>query len=156
MQTEALVHPWWAAIAVWGVVNCVNVLQAAGFFSRVWTGGMAVNRVLGCVIAVLAVPAGLALVAFARARAGWQQWIGPATFLAFVALMLGVEDIWPVEFRSPMRWGILAPYLMLFLGSIVLMGLPMFRMDRRLWLVTVATSALLLGSMGISMLNGVG
>jgi hypothetical protein len=36
------------------------------------------------------------------------------------------------------------------------MGLPMFALDRRLWLVTVATTVLLLGSMGAAILAGVG
>lgn len=31
MRTVARVDPWWAALTVWGVVNAVNVLQAAGF-----------------------------------------------------------------------------------------------------------------------------
>jgi hypothetical protein len=48
------------------------------------------------------------------------------------------------------------PYLVLFFGAILLMGLPMFRMDLRLWLVTVATTILLLGSMGVAMYAGVG
>jgi hypothetical protein len=71
-------------------------------------------------------------------------------------LMVIVEYIWQVEFRSPMRYDILVPYLVLFFGSILLMGLPMFRMNRRLWLVTVATTVLLLGSMGFAMYMGVG
>jgi hypothetical protein len=48
------------------------------------------------------------------------------------------------------------PYLLLFFGAILLMGLPMFRMDRRLWLITVATTILLLASMGVAMRKGVG
>jgi hypothetical protein len=55
-----------------------------------------------------------------------------------------------------MRYSILVPYLLLFFGAILLMGLPMFRMDRRLWLVTVATTILLLGAMGAAMYVGVG
>lgn len=156
MQAQAKVDPWWAALTVWGVVNAVNVLQAAGFLSRVRTGSMAINHLLGYVMIALAVPAILALVAFWRARAGWLHWVGPAVYLAFVLLMVVVEYIWPVEFRSPMRYGILVPYLVLFFGSILLMGLPMYRLDRRLWLVTVATTVLLLGSMGIAMRLGVG
>jgi len=35
-------------------------------------------------------------------------------------------------------------------------GLPMFRLDRRLWLVTVATSAALIGAMLAAMRAGVG
>jgi hypothetical protein len=77
-------------------------------------------------------------------------------FLVFVGFMIAVEYIWPVEFRLPVRYGILVPYLLLFFGSILLMGLPMFRMDRRLWLVTVATTVLLLASMGVAMRKGVG
>jgi len=156
MQVQSKVDPWWAALTVWGVVNAVNVLQAAGFLSRVRTGSMAINHLLGYVMIALAVPATLALVAFWRARAGWLHLVGPAVYLAFVVLMVVVEYIWPVEFRSPTRYGILVPYLLLFFGSILLMGLPMYRLDRRLWLVTVATTVLLLGSMGIAMRLGVG
>ena len=156
MQAQTSVAPRWAALTVWGVVNAVNVLQAAGFLSRVRTGSMAINHLLGYVMIALAVPATLALVAFVRARAGWLQWIGSTVFLAFIALMAVVDYMWPVEFRSPARPGILVPYLVLFFGSILLMGLPMFRLNRNLWLVTVATSVLLLGSMAVAMLNGVG
>ena len=156
MQTQATVQPWWAALTVWAVVNAANLLQAAGFLSRVATGDRAINHLLGHAIIALAVPAGAALVAFLRARAGWRQWIGPAVFLAFVAVELAVDYVWPVEFRSPMRTSILVPYLVLFFGAILLMGVPMFRLNRRLWLVTVGTTVLLLGSMGLAMYAGVG
>jgi hypothetical protein len=151
------ISPWWAALTVWGVVNAVNVLQSAGFFSRVITGNRAINHLLGYGIVALAIPVTLATVAFVRARAGWQYWIGSAAFLAFVVLMIVVDYIWQVEFRSPaMRYNVLVPYLVLFFGSILLMGLPMFRMNRRLWLVTVVSTILLLGSMGCAMYMGVG
>ena len=141
---------------VWIVVNAVNVLQALGFLSRVRTGSMAANHVLGYAIIGLAIPAALALAAFIRARAGWLHAAGPGVFLGFVLLMVVVDYAAPVEFRSPARYGILVPYLLLFFGSIVLMGLPMFRLDRRLWLVTVATSAALIGAMLAAMRAGVG
>ena len=141
---------------MWGVVNAVNVLQAAGFLSRLRTGSMAINHLLGYVIIALAVPAAVALVAFVRAGAGWLYWLGPAVYLAFVVLEVVVDYVRPVEFRDPRRNEILVPYLLLFFGAILLMGLPMFRMDRRLWLVTVATTVLLLGSMGVAMRKGAG
>lgn len=156
MKTQTQVNPWWAALTVWGVVNAVNLLQAAGFLSRVYTGSRAINHIFGYMIVALAVPATVTLVVFLRARAGWRQWIGPGVFLAFIALMIVLEYVWVVEFRSPMRYDILVPYLLLFFGSILLMGWPMFRMNRRLWLVTVATTVLLLGSMGAAMYAGVG
>ena len=147
--------PWWAALTVWGVVNAVNLLQAVGFLSRVHSGSMAVNHLLGYGIIVLAVPSSVALVAFVRAGAGWLHCLGPLVFLIFIALMIVVDYARPVEFRSPARPEILVPFLLLFFGAILFMGLPMFRLNRPLWLVTVLTTVLLLGSMGIAMRKGV-
>lgn len=156
MQAEIGVHPWWAVLTVWGVVNAVNLIQAASFFSRVITGNRTINGILGRVIMALAIPTMAALFAFTRAGAGWLHRVGAIVFLAFVAFMITVDYAWPVEFRSPRRASILTPYLVLFFGAIFLMGIPMFIMSRGLWLVTVATTALLLGSMGLAMSKGVG
>lgn len=143
--------PWWAAVTTWVVVNLVNVAQAAGFASR-RSHGMAVNHTLGVVIAVLAIPATAALVGYARAGSPW--WVGPAVFDLFVALMLVVDYLRPVEFRRPARPAVLVPYLLLFFGGILVMGLSMFELDRGLWLVTVTTSVALLVSMGLAMRQG--
>jgi len=155
MMTQAS-GPYWASLTVWAIVNAVNVLQSVGFLSRLRTGNMAVNHALGYAIIALALPALAALVSFARAKAAWLSWAGPTVFLAFVALMAVVDYIAPVEFRSPVRPAVLVPYLVLFFGAILLMGLPMFSLDRRLWLVTVAATVLLLGSMVAARLGGVG
>ena len=149
-------EPRWAVLIIWAVVNATNLLQTAGFLSRLRSGDLAVNHILGYGIIALALPAAVALGALLRARADALHWVGAAVFLAFVALMVAVEYLGRVEFRSPARYAILVPYLVLFFGGVLLMGLPMFRVDRRLWLVTVATSVLLLASMGAAMRAGVG
>jgi hypothetical protein len=139
---------------VWGVVNAVNLLQAAGFLSRVWTRSMAANHVIGYAILALSAPAAIALVALARSGAGPLHVAGPAVFLAFEGLMAVVDYARPVEFRAPPRWTILSPYLVLFFGSPLLMGLPMYRLHRGLWLITVASTACLLASMFIAARHG--
>ena len=156
MNSQDRVRPLWAALAVWGIVNMVNLLQSGGFLSRVITGNHSINHVLGYGIVTLSIPAVIVVVAFINEKSGWRHWIGPAVFLAFVVLMIFVEYIWKIEFRSPLRTDILVPYLVLFFGSIFLMGIPMFRINRRLWLVTVATTILLLGTMLYAMYMGVG
>ena len=156
MQTQTTVVLWWASLSVWAIVNVVNVLQSLGFLSRVFTGSMALNHSLGYVILALALPSIMALIAFVRQGAGWLYVAGPTMFLAFIALMIAVDYAWPIEFRSPRRYSILVPYLVLFFGSIFWMGLPMYRLNRRLWFVTVMTSALLLGTMTVAMRKGVG
>jgi hypothetical protein len=72
MKAQMHVNPWWAALTVWGVVNAVNVLQAAGFLSRVVTGNREINHLLGYGIVALGVPAILTIVAFVRVQAGWR------------------------------------------------------------------------------------
>jgi len=156
MPTPAVSSSQWPALTVWGVVNAANLIQAAGFLSRIRTGSMGVNQNLGYVLIFLAVPSAAALVAHLRAGTSWLQWAGPTAYLAFVTLMVVVDYLHPVEFRSPQRAVILAPYLVLFFGAILLMGLPMFRLNRPLWVVTVGTTLLLLASMGAAMKQGVG
>jgi hypothetical protein len=143
-----------AAFTVWVVVNAVNVLQAVGFATRPFAPE--VNPILGLVIAALAAPATWALVTFARHRAGWRFLAGPAAFDAFVVLLLWVDHIARIEWRDPVVPVILVPYLTLFFGSIFLMGAPMYRIDRRRWSVTVATTTLLLAAMLYAMAAGVG
>ncbi len=145
-----------ALLAVWVVVNAVSLLQALGFLSRITTGGRAVNHALGYAIMGLALPAAWAVLVLIRRDAPLLLIIGPAAFLAFVVLMAAVDYIRPIEFRTPPRPAILVPYLTLFFGAIFLMGLPMYRIDRRLWLVTLVSAVLLLIAMVQAIRHGVG
>ena len=142
-----------ALIAVWVVVNLVNLFQAAGFATRVVDPK--INHILGVAIIALGVPAGLALVSFIRSGSGWSFYAGPVCFMVFVAVDFAVDFVLDLEFRSPRRPEILIPFLVLFFGSIMLMGAPMLRINRGLWAVTATTSLLLLGAMGYAMVEGV-
>jgi hypothetical protein len=62
------------------------LLQAAGFLSRVVTGSRAINQLIGLGIIALAIPAGLAFVAFMRARTDWRLWL---VTVATTVLLLG-------------------------------------------------------------------
>jgi hypothetical protein len=139
---------------VWLVINSVNVLQAIGFATRPFAPG--VNPALGLVIAPLAIPATWALLVFLRLRAGWRFIAGPLVFDAFVILMLAIDYLYRIEWRDPPVAAIQVPYLLLFFGSILLMGPPMFRIDRRRWSVTAVTTGLLLASMLYATSMGVG
>lgn len=154
-EARDLARPWWAVLTVWAVVNSVNLLQTVGFLSRTSTGTREINHGLGVAILLLAVPAGVALVAFVHAGTSWLHRIGPASFIVFCLFAFVVDYARPVEFRDPTRLVILVPYLVLFFGSILLMGLPLFFIDRRRWLLTAATAVLLVASMGIALRSGV-
>lgn len=143
-----------AATATWLVVNAVNVLQSIGFVTRPFAPE--VNPALGLVIAALAIPATWALTVFVRVGAGWRFLAGPLVFDVFVLLMLLVDHVLGIPWRDPVIPAIQVPYLVLFFGSILLLGAPMLRIDRRRWLVTAATTVILLVSMLYAMAMGVG
>lgn len=144
----------WAAGVIWFVVNAVNVLQAVGFATRPFAPW--VNPVLGVVISALAIPATWALVRLVQLRAGALLVAGPLAFDLFVAFHVLVTYVFRIPWRDPVVPEIQVPYLILFFGSILLMGLPMFRLDRRRWLVTVCTTVVLLIAMVYAMAMGVG
>jgi hypothetical protein len=143
-----------AVEVVWLVVNAVNLLQALGFATRPLAPG--VNPVLGVAISALALPATWALVRFIRNERGLDLVAGPLVFDLFVGFHVLVEYILRVSWRDPVVPEVQVPYLGLFFGAIFLMGVPMFRIDRRRWLVTVTTTVLLLIAMVYAMAMGVG
>jgi hypothetical protein len=136
------------------VVNAVNLLQTTGFATRPFAAW--VNPALGVLISALAIPATWALVRLVRLRAGALLVAGPLVFDLFVAFHVLVTYVFQIEWREPLVPEIQVPYLTLFFGSILLMGLPMVRLDRRRWLVTVGTTVLLLMAMIYAMAVGVG
>jgi hypothetical protein len=144
----------WAVTAIWLVVNAVNVLQAIGFATRPFAPW--VNPALGLIISAYAIPATLALVRLISLRSGPLLVAGPLVFVLFVAFHVLVEYVLRISWRQPVLVEVQLPYLMLFFGSILLMGLPMFWIDRRRWLVTVLTTALLLAAMVYALAMGVG
>jgi len=146
--------PGGAVLTIWVVVNLVNVLQAVGFVTRV--SSWDVQRTVGIVIASLAVPATLALVSLVRRGSGWRFYSGPLMFDAFVVLLVVVEYVLAIEWRSPGRLELLVPLVSLFFGSIFLMGAPMLRINRKLWAVTAVTATALLSAMLYAMSKGVG
>ncbi len=156
MRDQLAAEPRWAAVTIWAVVNALNLLQGVGFLSRVLTGSLAFNHLLGYLVILLALPSVVAAVAMVKSKTVWIHWLGTVLFLLFVIVLVLTDYVLHVEFRSPARPGVLVPFLVLFFGSILLMGLPMFWLNRQLWLVTVATTAFLLGSMGFAMQKGVG
>jgi hypothetical protein len=135
-------------------VNAVNVLQSVGFVTRPFASW--VNPVLGVGIALLALPATWALLRLLEHRAGVLLLAGPVAFDLFVAFHVAVEYILRIPWRDPVVIGVQVPYLTLFFGSILLMGLPMYRLDRRRWGVTAVTTTVLLGAMVYAIAIGAG
>ena len=111
---------------------------------------------MGVVIMAMAVPAGVAVARdLASGRPLWK-WAGAAVFVVFAVVELLVDYVLDVEFRRPARPAILAPYLLLFFGSIVLMGIRMYPVSKPLWGITALTAVGLVTAMMWAHTKGVG
>lgn len=139
---------------VFAIASTTCVAQTVGFMSR--TSGHTIQSVAGVIIMVLALPA--AWVLWADRSAGIALWnhIGPALFVAFCAVSFYVDYVPGIEFRDPVNGAILVPYLLLFYGSILFMGLRLFPVSRPLWAVTAAAAVALLWATGWAQFKGVG
>lgn len=142
-----------ADVLVFAVVNVVCIAQAIGFFSRPHNPDW--NRGLGVLILTMAVPAtAAAVLAIAEGRGWW--WLAPASFVVFAVFELVVDYVAGIQFRQPREPLILAPYLTLFYGSILAMGLWLFPVSRVLWAITGGSAALLIVATVFAQVRGVG
>lgn len=141
-----------ADVLVFLVVTVVCIAQSIGFFSRPHNPDW--NRGLGVLILCMAVPAVAAAVLTARGRGWW--WVAPASFAVFAVFALIVDYVVGVQFRQPPQPVVLVPYLTLFYGSILAMGLYLLPVSRTLWAITGSAAALLIAATIFAQVRGVG
>lgn len=87
----------------------------------------------GWVMYALAVPATAVSVALLLGGKAWPFWAGG--FLAAVWALFGyvVEYVRQINWRSPPRWSILLPYVMLYLATLMFYWWPLGLLARPLW-----------------------
>lgn len=142
-----------ADVLLFAVVNVACIAQAIGFFSRPHNPDW--NRGLGVLIMTMAIPAAASALLLVRGGRGWW-WLAPASFVAFAAFGLAVDYVLGIPFRQPRQPAILIPYLTLFYGSILAMGLALLPVSRVLWAITGGSAALLVVATVVAQIRGVG
>ncbi len=120
-----------SGFAIFGLVS--QALLVAFFAARRWWPALA-GRLgwLAYAVAALGIGLGAWLVA---TGASWRLWVGPALFGAWAVLGAAV-DLWlHVEWRSPIRWSVFAPYVMLYFWSQMFLWWPLWDVSRPAWAV---------------------
>lgn len=110
-------------------------LVLVGFFAlRTWFFDTAME--FGWVVYVLAVPAVLVSLVLIRSGRSWHLWVAGFLFAAWAAFGYYVDIASPVEWRVPILWPVLVPYVVLYLGAQMFYWFPLGRLGppgRRLW-----------------------
>jgi hypothetical protein len=111
----------------------------AHFAMRRWRFATAMRY--GWVVYALAIPyATLSAIQLAAGRP-WWLWLGGFLFAAWAAFGYLVEYVLRLEWRSPVRWPMFVPYVLLYLATSMLYWWPLAQLSRPLWFAMAALFA---------------
>lgn len=101
-----------------------QVILIIHFAMRRWRFNTAMRY--GPVVYLLGIPAAAVSLALLLGGKPWGLWLGGFLWLAWGAFGYWVEYIKKVtEWRSPIRWGIFIPYILLYLATVMFYWFPL-------------------------------
>ncbi len=108
----------------------------AHFALRKWAFATAMR--FGPLIYALCIPAVIVSVALWVGGKPWYLWAAGFIYTAWAVYGYTVEYVLHIDWRQPVRWGVLIPYVTLYLASIMFYWWPLARIDWTLWYVYTA------------------
>ena len=89
----------------------------------------------GWLVYALCIPAAIISVILLRGGKEWYFWLGGFLFVVYAAFGFWVDYVARIQFRSPVRVSVMIPYVLLYLATYMFYWWPLWRIDRRLWLI---------------------
>jgi hypothetical protein len=114
----------------------IQLVLIAHFALRKWALATAMRY--GVIVYGLGIPAAIVSVVLWVGGQPWYLWVAGLLYLAWAAFGYTVEYLLRIEWRAPIRWPILIPYLTLYLASIMFYWWPLATISRPLWYVYAA------------------
>lgn len=88
----------------------------------------------GWMVYALCIPAALISIILWRGGKSWAFWLGGLLFVAFAAFGYWADYAAQISFRNPFRLSIGAPYVALYLATVMFYWWPMGSLSRQLWI----------------------
>jgi hypothetical protein len=101
------------------------------FALRKWRFKTAIRY--GPIVYALGVPALALSILLLLAGKPWWQGLGGFLYFAWAVFGYGVEYRKKIEWRSPIRWPIFAPYILLYLATTMFYWFPLARIAKPFW-----------------------
>ena len=101
------------------------------FALRKWHFDLAMRY--GWIVYALSVPAATVSVLLLLGGKPWSLWLGGFIYLSWATLGYIVEYVKDIRWRSPIRWSIFAPYIFLYLATVMFYWWPLALISRPLW-----------------------
>ena len=119
---------WLYVVAAFGIEISLVVF----FALRMWAFDTALQ--VGWIVYALAIPALAVSAVLIRAGRPASFWLAGVFYAAWAVFGYLVDVANPIDWRSPILWQVLLPYVALYLAAQMLYWWPLGRIDRRLWL----------------------
>jgi hypothetical protein len=113
-----------------------QIVLIAHFALRKWDFDTAMRY--GPIVYALGLPAAVLSILLLSNGLEWSLWIGGIIFLVWGIFGYSVEYLWHVEWRDPIRWSIFAPYIVLYLATVMCYWWPLALIARPLWYIYAA------------------
>lgn len=108
-----------------------QLLLLAFFAAHRWRP--AAETGIGRLVYGLGAPAPVLAVSFAVAGQPWYLVLAFVLYAAWAGLGAYIDMIRPIPWRRPPRWPILLPYAGLLIAALLAFWMPLWWVDRRLW-----------------------
>ncbi len=92
----------------------------------------------GWIFYALSVPAAILSTFLLSAGKNWSVWLGGYTYLAWAGFGYTIEYIMQIEWRNSLRLPILAPFVALYLATVMFYWWPVALLFKPLWYVNAA------------------
>ena len=117
--------------AIWALT--FQVVLIIHFALRKWHFAVAMR--LGPIVYGLALPAAALSILLLLGGKTWSLWIGGFIYLLWGLYGYWVEYLRKIQWRSPVRWGFFAPYITLYLGTLMFYWWPLALISQPLWFI---------------------
>ena len=114
--------------------SLVQLLLIIHFALRKWRFNLAIRY--GWIVYAMSIPAAILSLYLFRGGMQWSFWLGGFIFLVWALYGCSVEYILGIEWRNAMRWSILVPYVVLYLGTLMFYWWPLALLFKPFWYVS--------------------
>jgi hypothetical protein len=101
------------------------------FALRKWRFDLAMRH--GWIVYALSIPAAAVSILLLLGGMTWSLWLGGFIYLIWAIYGYSVEYIKKIEWRSPIRWSIGGPYVVLYLATVMFYWWPLALINKPLW-----------------------
>ena len=89
----------------------------------------------GWIIYALCIPAVVISIILIKGEKSWSFWLGGFLFLIYAAYGYWIDYVKQIEWRNPLDYSILFPYIFLYLSTVMFYWWPLALISKPLWYV---------------------